>query len=264
MRRAPKAPDGTGSPRTTLPAAIGSAFVSSVAIPATVSARRLLVAELQEEGAERVADHDPDGKGGPDASLGGDLDRDVADREEQPAGDAVGHSAPPEAAAERQRDDRRGRRRAEPEQDLARRAARALAAAADQRDGEREQPEHRDPHACELGSPELPVAHPGRDEGEDPDPARGHALDERERRQRQRGDVERKAGALEREAEQPAAVGEQHVHRVQRPPKRKRGQRGRGVVLAEVGDVRQRRGRQREDERDSGLGAHGSRIACPS
>ena len=41
IRSTPSAPDGTGSPRTTLPAAIGSAFVSSVAIPATVSASRL-------------------------------------------------------------------------------------------------------------------------------------------------------------------------------------------------------------------------------
>jgi hypothetical protein len=34
----PNAPDGTGSPSTTVPAAIGRAFVSSVASPATVSA----------------------------------------------------------------------------------------------------------------------------------------------------------------------------------------------------------------------------------
>ena len=103
------------------------------------------------------------------------------------------------------------------------------------------------------------MAHPGRDEGEDPDPARGHALDERERRQRQRDDVEREAGAFEREAEEPTAIGEQRLHRVQRPPKRKRGQRGRGVVLEEVRDVGQRRGRQGEDERDSGLGTHDAR-----
>jgi hypothetical protein len=37
-RRPPKMPDGTGSSRTIVPAAIGSAFVKSVARPATVSA----------------------------------------------------------------------------------------------------------------------------------------------------------------------------------------------------------------------------------
>src|SRR5262249_31765335 len=37
-RSAPKTPDGTGSPRIQVPAAIGRAFVTSVASPATVSA----------------------------------------------------------------------------------------------------------------------------------------------------------------------------------------------------------------------------------
>jgi hypothetical protein len=38
IRRAPKAPDGTGSSSRIAPAAIGSALVNSVARPATVSA----------------------------------------------------------------------------------------------------------------------------------------------------------------------------------------------------------------------------------
>src|SRR5204863_5397854 len=37
-RRTPNTPEGTGSPRTIVPAAIGSALVNSVARPATVSA----------------------------------------------------------------------------------------------------------------------------------------------------------------------------------------------------------------------------------
>ena len=66
----------------------------------------------------------------------------------------------------------------------------------------------------EIAPPEVlepPPAEPGRCKSEDADAARGDALDERERRERQGDNIEREAGALERKPHEPAAVGEQRV-----------------------------------------------------
>ena len=73
------------------------------------------------------------------------------------------------------------------------------------------------------GIPERAAPQTGGDVGEHPDPARPDALDERERRQRERHDVEREAGALEPEADQPAPVAEQRLRRMKRSSKRKSG-----------------------------------------
>ena len=78
-------------------------------------------------------------------------------------------------------------------------------------------------------------------------------------------DVEREAAALEREAEEPAAIAEQRPRRVQRPPQRQCRQSGGRVVLAQIRDVRQRRRREREQERECGLNAHRpARLMAPA
>ena len=106
---------------------------------------------------------------------------------------------------------------------------------------------------------EAQPPHPSGDEGEDADSARGDALDERERCERERSDVEREATAFERESSQPAAICQQRADRVQRSPKGKGGQRGRGVVFTQVGDVRQRGRRERQQKRDGNLSTQSRR-----
>jgi len=92
--------------------------------------------------------------------------------------------------------------------------------------------------------------------GEDPDPARRDALNEGERCERKRCDVEREAAAFEREADQPAAIRQERSDRVKRSPQRESGQSGGGIVLTQIRNVREPGGREREDERDGGLNAH--------
>jgi hypothetical protein len=103
-------------------------------------------------------------------------------------------------------------------------------------------------------APESHAADPSGDESEDPDPACGHALHERERRECEGGDVEREAGALEREAEEPAAIPQQQCCGVERSSKRERRQGGSRIVLAQVRDVDQCRGRERQQKREWGQG----------
>ena len=70
----------------------------------------------------------------------------------------------------------------------------------------------RRPSGRNAARAKAPSPHPGGHEGEDSDPACGNALDKGERRERERGDVERKAATLERKADQPAAIGQERLH----------------------------------------------------
>jgi len=178
---------------------------------------------LEESGAERVADNHADRERRSSASLRRDLHRNVTDREEQSAGDPFGDRECAEPPPEREHDGRRSGRRREPEKDLGRRATGTLTAPTRQRHRQREQPEHRQEHTPKLVATEAAAAQTCGGVGEDPDPARGDALDERERCERKCGDVEREAAALEREPEQPAAVRQERFDRVKRSPKRKSG-----------------------------------------
>ena len=135
---------------------------------------------------------------------------------------------------ERERDDRRSGRRREPEKDLDSGTTGTLTAPAGQRHRQREQPEHRQKHTCKLVPTEAAPAQTCGGVGEDADPARRDTLNERERCERKRTDVERKAAAFEREAEQPAAICQERFDRVKRAPKRKSGQSGGGIVLTQV------------------------------
>jgi len=197
----------------------------------------------------------------PSGSLGRDLDRDVTDREEQSSGDAFGDRECAEPPPERKRDDGGSGCRSEPQNDLEGRATGALTGtAARQRHRQREQTEHRHEYADKLVAAETTPSHPSRDEGEDADPSRGDALNEGQRRERKRGDVEREAAGLEREAGHPTAIGQERLHGVKRPPKRKSGQSGCGIVLAQVRDVRQRGGRERQQECDGCLRTQSCRL----
>ncbi len=133
---------------------------------------------MEERGAERVPGDDADGEDRAGAALRRDLDGDVADGEEESAGNAFCDREQAEPSPECERHDRRSRRRAEPEHYLDRRAAGALACSPRQGHRKCEQAEHRDEDAGGLVPVEAAAAHPGGDVGENADPARGHALDE--------------------------------------------------------------------------------------
>ena len=215
----------------------------------------LLVAELQEGGAERVTDDHAEPEHDARAPFRRDLDRDVADGEEQPAGDAFGNCERAEGAPEQERDDRRCGRRGKPEHDRSARAAvpSSVPPASDTASGAARTSTRRRPRArvCPAATAEA-----CRDEREDADPARGDALDECERSERERGDVEGEAGALEGKAEEPAAISQQRRRRVKRSPQRQRRQRGGGIVLAQVRDVDQCRRHERQQERKGSLAGH--------
>ena len=215
------------------------------------------VAELEKRRPERVSGDDRDAECGPAAALRRHLHRDVADGEEQPSRDSLRDGDRVEPAARRDDEEGGDRRAREPELDRERRAAAALAASSGERHGERDQPDDRDEHARDLVAGQGPAAHAGGHEREDADAARREALHERERGERQRDDVEAEARALEREAAQPIAIGEQDLQRAGRHAEREAGQGRDRVVLAQIGEVRQRRGRERKRNRDGGLGAHG-------
>ena len=94
----------------------------------------------------------------------------------------------------------------------------------------------------------LRAREPAHADGEDADPACGAGLDERQRRERERRDVETPAADAREEAGEPAAVPEELQERVQRPPQRQRRQRRRVLVLQRVPAVDRNRGGHGEHE----------------
>jgi len=92
---------------------------------------------------------------------------------------------------------------------------------------------------------------------QDPDTARRHALHQRQRRQRQGRHVHDEAARLHREARQPRARGKQQAKRLHGAAQRQPRQLGDRRVLAQVGQAHERRGGERQHERDSrpGMGA---------
>ncbi len=189
--------------------------------------RARLVAELDERRAERVAENQREDEGDPHTALRGELRGDVAGREAQAAGDRVRHGRTEQAPPDQDHEHGQRGRRAQPQEHRDGRSAAAFAAAAGQRDGQREQPEHRgqDPH--HRAPAEAPSAHAEGQVGEDADAAGRDALHERERGEREGRDVEGEPAALHREAEQPAAIAQQQADRVQRAAQREGRQGGR-------------------------------------
>src|SRR5262249_60008440 len=96
-----------------------------------------LVADLQQRRAEGVTDDQADDEPGARATLRRNLRRDVADREEQAAGEAVRNRHLIHATPHHEQHDRDGGGETEPQEDLGDRAALALARSAYERDPER-------------------------------------------------------------------------------------------------------------------------------
>ena len=86
-RAAPRSPGGRGSPNTVMPAAIGRAFVQSVARPAVVSALPPLEAELQRDEREPVAREERGNECDVEAARYGGLRSDVPRCVEHACGD---------------------------------------------------------------------------------------------------------------------------------------------------------------------------------
>src|SRR4051794_12898296 len=113
-----------------------------------------LIADLQQRGPGCVADDQRDEERPPHTALRRHLRRYVADREEQTAREAVHDGDPPEPLADRHQDERHACRDREPEQDRAGRAVSTAAAAARQRDAERNEAEHREQDSADLATAE--------------------------------------------------------------------------------------------------------------
>ncbi len=84
------------------------------------------------------------------------------------------------------------------------------------------------------------------------DPARRRRLDERERRERERDDVEHPAGDAGEEPDRPAAAAEEERERMERTAQRERRQCGRRRVLHRVTAVDRGGGGDGEDEPERG------------
>ncbi len=143
-----------------------------------------LVAELEQRASERITDDQGGEEGGTRTALCCNLRGEVADREEQAAGDAIRDCACTSPAAEPERHQRDHGRDTKPHENASGRAASTPAAAPDQRHREREQPDDRKHHACELATAEPTAAHPRRQIREHADPPGRDALHEHQRRER--------------------------------------------------------------------------------
>src|SRR5437588_117416 len=123
-----------------------------------------------------------------------------------------------------------------------------------ERGAEEPESEQRGAHAGELSRRGPRSRRPPGQEGEEADSAGGGRLHERERRERERGDVEHPAADAGKEADEPAAVDEEDDERGNRAAEREPRQPAGRLVLGEVPPVeRARRGeRQREAAEERG------------
>ena len=117
-----------------------------------------------------------------------------------------------------------------------------------------EQREARDRHARAdpLSRRQRDVREAGDHDREDADTRRGGRLHERQRRQRERTDVEEPADHLGSEAREPAPIAQKRGQRRERPPKRERRHLRGNAVLEQIPQVeetgRDDRNRQREPD----------------
>jgi hypothetical protein len=156
---------------------------------------------------------------------------------------------------ERERPGRRARND-EPEDDRADRGLAAGAVLARERGAEEHEPNQRSAHAGELARLRTPSRRAPGEQREEADPACGGGLDERERRELERGDVEHPAADPDEEAGEPAAVDEEDDERVDRPPERELREPHRRLVLGEVAPVERAGRAEREREAAEESGGH--------
>ncbi len=180
----------------------------------------VLEGALQDARAERVADDQADDRGEPGAAVDDELGRDVAAGEEEPRREAE-RGAAGEAAAEQ---GERGapRRTEQPSQSRTGAHSRRVVGlvGVDERECEQDEAGERDEHGDLLvaGEPRrVPVRGGEREHG---DAGGADGLDERERGEAQRGDVDEPAGRLGCEAAQPAPVAEQERDEAERLSRR--------------------------------------------
>jgi hypothetical protein len=107
----------------------------------------------------------------------------------------------------------------------------------DQAHPEQPRPADRHARADPFSRPQQEVREAGDHHREDADTRRGGRLHERQRRQRERTDVEEPADRLGSEAREPAPIAQQRGQRRERPPKRERRHLRGNAVLEQIPQV---------------------------
>ena len=188
----------------------------------------------------------------PEAAVYDRLRRDVACRVEEACRD-------PEPGARRDRNGRHRRDECEqhgerqPAGERARRRRAAPRGAAREGDGEQQEARDGEADGEPLAAGEV-VSTPVDQHREEADASGRGGLDERQRSERERRDVEHPAAHAREEACQPGPVAKQRAERADRRPQRQRGQLRRGAVLGEPTPVE--RERRAECQRQARGGGH--------
>src|SRR5207302_1973075 len=129
---------------------------------------------------------------------------------------------------------------------------------AGERGAEQGEPDHGGRDSRELPLRESDPGRLPREQREDPDAPGGGGLDERQGRERERGDVQHPATDPDEEADQPATISEEDDERVDRVTERESREPARGLVLGEVAPVERARGGERKPETAEERRAHPS------
>jgi hypothetical protein len=204
-----------------MPAAIGNALVSSVARPTVASApprwnpacKIAVPAAVEDDQADQErAVRDPAGDGR--------LRRDVPGRKEDTCRDSPGRPSADHAGEHRHAHPRAAHRGEEPDRYPQVVGTRALAVSNEQAGPEQREARDRQARADPLSRRQRDVRETGDHDREDADTRRGGRLHERQRRQRERADVEEPTDRLGCEAREPAPIAQQRGQRRERPPQR--------------------------------------------
>ena len=190
----------------------------------------------------------------PRATGDGGLGRDVARRVQNTRRKTEPRAAP----ADRGRVRRHTRDR-NPRADCPRRAMRAVTLSRKRAHKHRETGD-RDGNAAAFPNGEGRIA--GDEQREQPDPSGRRSLHQRQRSERQCGDVQPPADEPDEESGQPPPSAEEEPERIERPAQRERRQRRGGSVLREEPPVQ--RSRRREREPKAGQKARGHRPLRPA
>ena len=131
-----------------------------------------------------------------------------------------------------------------------RRIVRSLAFLRSRGEPDHEKPGRRDEQADPLPASEVETEVAFGEHGEEDQPARQHGLHDRQRRQRQRGDVKHPGADRHQPAHREPPGAEEVGGASQRVPDAHRRRQDRAAVLEQEGDVRRERAGQSEGESD--------------
>ena len=176
--------DGKRFQEDRIPATIGRAFVSSVAMPAVVSALPALESRLQDESSDRVANHERGDEDDVATAVDGALRRDVSRCEQKPRRQTVRGAVADERAEREYRRERSAGRGCDPRRHDERRSAAAVGVTAGEGDAEEGEAADRDRDAELLAARKRDVRHADAEKREDRNPARSRRLHEGEGRER--------------------------------------------------------------------------------